>query len=65
MFIKFDIAEFYAAVFETNLGTAIHFAEDYVEITDEEKRIIHNCKNTSFSTRMNLGRKKIVTVLLT
>ena len=46
MFIKFDIAEFYAAVFETNLGTAIHFAEDYVEITDEEKRIIHNCRKS-------------------
>ena len=46
VFIKFDIAEFYPSISETILGTAIHFAEDHVEFTDEEKRIILHCRNS-------------------
>ena len=38
IFIKFDIAEFYLSVSETILRTAIPFAENYVEITDQEKK---------------------------
>ena len=60
MFIKFGIAEFYPSISENTLETAIRFAEDHVEITDEEKRTIFHCVNPCFSTKMNLGRKKIV-----
>ena len=44
VFMKFDIAEFYPSISETILQTAIRFAGDYVEITDEEKRIICHCR---------------------
>ena len=43
VFIKFDTAEFYPCISETVLRTAICFAEDHVEFTDEEKRIIFDC----------------------
>ena len=36
-FIKFDIAEFYLSISETIRRSAIHSAEDHVEITDEKK----------------------------
>ena len=36
VFIKFDIAEFYPSISETILQNAIRFAEDHVEITNEE-----------------------------
>ena len=48
--------EFYPSVSETILQTAIRFAEDHVEITGEEKRIIIG-EIFCFSTRVNLGRK--------
>ena len=38
VFIKFDIAEFYLSISETILRTATRFAENYVEITDQEKK---------------------------
>ena len=41
VFIKLDIAEFYPSISETILQTVIPFAEDHVEITDEEVKIYH------------------------
>ena len=46
VFIKFDIAEFYPSISESILETAIHFAEDHVEIIDEEKRIVYHCRKS-------------------
>ena len=76
LFVKFDIAEFYPSFSETISQTAIRFAEGHVEITDDAKRIIYHYRksfifymnepwNLYFSTKMNLGEKKIVFVVLT
>ena len=46
VFIKFGIAKFYPIIYETILRTAIRFAEDHVEITDEEKRMIFHCQKS-------------------
>ena len=41
--IKFDIAKFYPFISEPILQTAISFAEGYVAVKVEEKRIIFYC----------------------
>ena len=58
VFIKFDIAEFYPSISETILQTAILFAEDYVEITDEENRIIYHCRKSLLFYKNEPWRKK-------
>ena len=58
MFIKFDIAEFYASVSETNIRNAICFAEDHIEITDKEKRIIYHCRESLFFYKNEPWKKK-------
>ena len=55
-FLPCYLYEFYPSVSETILQTAIRFAEDHVEVTDEKKRIII-AEIFCFSTRVNLGRK--------
>ena len=58
VFIKFDIAEFYRSISETILQTAIRFAEDHVEITDEEKRIIYHYRKSLLFDKNEPWKKK-------
>ena len=58
VFIKLDIAEFYPTISETILQTAIRFAEDHVEITDEEKRIIYHCRKSLLFYKNEPWKKK-------
>ena len=58
VFIKFDIAKFYPSMSETILQTAIRFAEDHVEITDEEKRIIYHCPKSLLFYKNEPWKKK-------
>ena len=58
VFTKFDIAKFYPSISETILQTAIRFAEDHVEITDEEKRIISHCRKSFLFYKNEPWKKK-------
>ena len=58
VFIKFDIAEFCPSISETILWTAICFAEDHVETTDEEKRITFHCQKSSLFYKKESWKKK-------
>ena len=58
VFLKFDIAEFYLSVSESILQTAIRFAEDHIEITDEEKRIIYHCRKSLLFYKNGPWKKK-------
>ena len=58
VFIKFDIAEFYPSVSETILRTAIRFAEEHVEITDEEKRKNFHCQKSLLFYKNEPWKKK-------
>ena len=58
VFIKFDIAEFYPSVSETILRTAIRFAEEHVEIADEEKRKIFHCQKPLLFYKNEPWKKK-------
>ena len=58
VFIKFDIAEIYPSISEYILRTAIRFAEDHVEFTDEEKRIIFHCRKSLLFYKNEPWKKK-------
>ena len=58
VFIKFDIAEIYPSISEYILRTAIRFAEDHVEFTDEEKRIIFHCRKSLLFYKSEPWKKK-------
>ena len=45
-FIQFDIVEFYPSISKNLLSKALDFAEQYVQISAEEKRIIFQTKKT-------------------
>ena len=57
-FIKLDIAEFYPSISEEILDNAILFAQQYINITEKDLRIIKHCrKSLLYNIIMNLGRK--------
>ena len=57
-FIQLDIAEFYPSVSEEILDNAILFAQQYINITEKDLRIIKHCrKSLLYNIIMNLGRK--------
>ena len=58
VFIKFAIAEFCPSISETILLTAICFAEDHVETTDEEKRITFHCQKSLLFYKKESWKKK-------
>ena len=58
VFIKFDIADFYPSISETILQTAIRFAEEHVEITDEEKIITYDYQKSMLFYKNEPWKKK-------
>ena len=57
-FIQLDIAEFYPSISEEILDNAILFAQQYINITEKDLRIIKHCrKSLLYNIIMNLGRK--------
>ena len=57
-FVNFDIVEFYPSITKAHLLSALSFAGDFIDITDNDTHIImHSCKSLLFNNE-NVWRKK-------
>ena len=45
-FIQFDICDFYASISEDVLNASLDFATDFIEISDEDRRIINQARKS-------------------
>jgi hypothetical protein len=45
-FVQFDILEFYPSISENLLILALEFAQDFINISDDDKRIILQAKQS-------------------
>ena len=62
-FVSFDIVEFYPSITKAHLLSALSFAKNFLDITDNDMHIImHSCKSLLFNDN-NVWRKKCSTEL--
>ena len=57
-FIQLDIVEFYPSILENILDTAINFAKQYTDISDENLRIIKHCRKSLLYNNHEPWKKK-------
>ena len=57
-FAQLDIVEFYASISENILDTAINFAKQYTDISDENLRIIKHCRKSLLYNNHEPWKKK-------
>ena len=59
-FIKFDILDFYPSITEELLSQALDWAENFVDISDEDRTIIITAKNSLVYSENQPWKKKTV-----
>ena len=57
-FIAFDIVNFYPSISSKLLGDALKFAEDYIDISGDEKEIIYHAKQSLLYNNKTAWKKK-------
>ena len=57
-FIQLHIVEFYASISENVIDTAINFAKQYTDISDENLRIIKHCRKSLLYNNHEPWKKK-------
>ena len=63
-FIVFDICDFYPSISEELLNAALDFAKDFIEISDEDRKIIKQENHYSSVRRHNGSRKETQSLML-
>ena len=45
-FVQMDIKDFYPSISQTTLDNALLFAQDHIQITDDDLRLIKHCRKS-------------------